>query len=190
MAFDKLFGDNIGFLISTIGTPISVSRGSATIFKTDAVFVGNKTVQEKSDGISLISRLNNMESIAYIGTVKTAPAPGDKVIGKNRTYKVLEVEAYQPALINLGYKLRKFKREWASEAVTRIQQRTPVRTGDLQGGWGVTMKTTGFEIYNTKDYAAYVEYGTPKMAPVGMVRTTLLEKDDITKVAKERSGIK
>ena len=92
--------------------------------------------------------------------------------------------------VDLGTNLRKFKEEWAMEATTRIQQRTPVRTGALQGGWGITMKTGGFEIYNTKEYAAYVEYGTPKMAPVGMVRTTLLEKDDITKVAKERSGIK
>ena len=92
--------------------------------------------------------------------------------------------------VDLDTNLRRFKIEWASECLQRIEARTPVLSGALQAGWGQTQRQGGFDIFNTKDYAAFVEYGTVHHAPVGMISTTLVEKDQITAVAKERSGIK
>jgi len=91
--------------------------------------------------------------------------------------------------IELDTKLRKFKEAHGVELMERVKQRTPVDTGHLQNSWGFQMKSTSYEVYNTKDYAAYVEYGTEKMAPRGMLRTTLLEVDQITEVAKRKVGL-
>jgi hypothetical protein len=87
----------------------------------------------------------------------------------------------------LNTRLRKFKQEFGMEFVERVKQRTPVVSGALQGGWGFQTKQSDIEIYNTKDYASFVEHGTDKMAPRGMLRTTMLEAEDIAKVAAERS---
>jgi hypothetical protein len=89
--------------------------------------------------------------------------------------------------INLDTRLRKFKQEFGIEFLERLRARTPVRSGDLQEGWGFDMKQQSIDIWNTQDYAAYVEYGTEKMAPRAMLRTTLLEKEQIAEVAKQRS---
>ena len=92
--------------------------------------------------------------------------------------------------VDLETGLRRFKQEWAMEALARIESRTPIDTGALQRGWGQTQRATGFDIWNTKDYAAYVEFGTPHHAPVGMISTTLVEADQISTIAKQRAGIK
>ena len=78
--------------------------------------------------------------------------------------------------VELNTNLRKFKQEFAMEFQRRLENRTPVQKG--------------FLLSNTQDYAYYVEFGTPVMAPRAMVRTTLLEKDAIAAVAKQRAGIK
>lgn len=106
MAFDTSFAKNVTSLIASLGTPVTVSRGGAVIFKTSAAFVAIKTTQDHSSPTSMLSRINNGECEAYIGAVKTVPLPGDSLFGKGRNYKVIEVEAYQPALITLGYKLK------------------------------------------------------------------------------------
>lgn len=92
--------------------------------------------------------------------------------------------------VELDTKLRRFKEEFGVELLERTRARTPVRSGALKGGWGFRNKATSIEIYNTQEYAAYVEFGTEKMAPRGMLRTSLLEADDITRVAKDKAGIK
>jgi len=92
--------------------------------------------------------------------------------------------------VGLDTKLRKFKEEWGVEFLERVRQRTPVQTGALKGGWGFDMKAKDISVYNTKDYAAYVEYGTEKMAPRAMLQTTMLEKELITEVAKQKAGLK
>ncbi len=92
--------------------------------------------------------------------------------------------------VGLDTKLRKFKQEFASEFVQRVEERTPVDTGKLKAGWVTKQTQTGFEISNTQPYAGYVENGTDKMAPRLMIATTLVEKDQITEIAKERAGLK
>ncbi len=90
----------------------------------------------------------------------------------------------------LNTKLRRFKSEFGMEFVERVEARTPVISGILQSGWGFTSKATDIEIWNLREYASYVEYGTPKMAPRGMLRATILECEDIAEVAAERAGLK
>ena len=92
--------------------------------------------------------------------------------------------------VELDTKLRRFKEEFGVELLERTRARTPVKSGALKGGWGFTNKKTSIEIYNTQEYAAYVEFGTDKMAPRAMLRTSLLEADQIIEVAKEKAGIK
>lgn len=90
----------------------------------------------------------------------------------------------------LQTQLRNFKEEFGMEFMERVKSRTPVRTGHLQNSWGFTMKKTDIEIYNTAEYAAYVEYGTEHIEPRGMLRATLLEVEQIAEVAKERAEAK
>lgn len=96
----------------------------------------------------------------------------------------------QSTFAQLDAALKKFKIEWADEAFTRIVQRTPVDTGALKADWKQEQRTGGFDIWNTQGYATYIEQGTPKMAPVGMIATTILEKNQISELAKQRSNIK
>ena len=91
----------------------------------------------------------------------------------------------------LDTKLIKFKTEFASEVMKRVTARTPVgKTGKLKNGWGYTMHQKDVEFWNVKEYSRFVEYGTPRMAPRAMLRTTLMEADDIAKVAAQKAGIK
>lgn len=91
--------------------------------------------------------------------------------------------------VDLKTGLRKFRDEFKVEALDRIQRRTPVRSGALQKGWGATNKQNGFEIWNTEDYAGYVEFGTPFQAPKAMVRTTLEEAEQIAEIAARNAGL-
>jgi hypothetical protein len=93
-------------------------------------------------------------------------------------------------LVDLNTRLRKFKQAYAEELLARTERRTPVDTGALRAGWGVTMKQEGFEIYNTKEYAAYVEYGTPEQPPKAMLRTSLAEGEQIAEIAIRKVGLK
>ena len=66
--------------------------------------------------------------------------------------------------VELDTKLRRFKEEFGVELLERTRARTPVKSGALKGGWGFTNKKTSIEIYNTQEYAAYVEFGTGPFA--------------------------
>ena len=87
----------------------------------------------------------------------------------------------------LKTRLRRFKEEFGVEFLERVRQRTPVQSGALQKGWGFRQKQDDIEIWNVEPYAAYVEYGTDKMEPRAMLRTTLLEKEEIAAIAIQRS---
>jgi hypothetical protein len=108
-------------------------------------------------------------------------------------------------ITELNTKLRNFKQAWAAEFTERLQakyvhfvpgefvdgfQVGGLRSGDLRGGWGATFKSTSIEWYNTKDYASFVEWGTPFMSPQGQLRTTIAEHDQISEVAAKKVGLK
>lgn len=90
----------------------------------------------------------------------------------------------------LDTKLLKFKEEYGVEFVRRVRDKTPVKTGHLQASWGFERKATDIEIYNVADYAGYIEYGTEHIPPVGMMRATLEEANQIAEVAAEKAGLK
>jgi hypothetical protein len=92
--------------------------------------------------------------------------------------------------IKLEEKIDKFKEEFAKEFLSRVKSRTPVITGRLQRSWEIVEYKKSIEIQNSAPYSYYVEYGTPKMAPRGMMRTTIAEKDQITQVARQKAGLK
>jgi hypothetical protein len=93
-------------------------------------------------------------------------------------------------IAGLNTRLRKFKEEWGVECLERARVRTPVDTGALRGAWHFVIKATDIVISNGMDYAYWVENGTQKMAPRGMLATTLLEADQITEVARQKAGLK
>lgn len=84
-------------------------------------------------------------------------------------------------------KVNGFKNEFANEFTERVQVKTPVRSGTLKNGWQQTMTNAGYELHNYVEYATYVEFGTTKMQPTGMVATTALEAQDITELAVKRT---
>ena len=86
--------------------------------------------------------------------------------------------------------LSKYKKEFADEFLKRVKQRTPVDTGTLQGAWTATFEDKSVTIENDTPYAGYVEMGTVHHSPVGMLRTTVAEAENISEVAKERAGLK
>lgn len=90
---------------------------------------------------------------------------------------------------DLDTKLRNFKRQWGIEFLARVKARTPVLTGKLQNSWGFLEEQSDIEIYNVADYASFVEFGTPKMAPRAMLQTTILESDQITDVVTNKLGL-
>lgn len=59
--------------------------------------------------------------------------------------------------------------------VESVKHKTPVRTGALKAAWSYEVEDKLLTVGNTMPYAVYVELGTPKMAPRGMLTTTLLE---------------
>jgi HK97 gp10 family phage protein len=66
-----------------------------------------------------------------------------------------------------------------------VKARTPVDTARLHEGWKATLEGGGIRWSNDTPYAAYVEFGTRKMAPRGMLTRSL---DDIKEVFIEELG--
>lgn len=86
--------------------------------------------------------------------------------------------------------LRKFRHEFGAEFLERVKARTPVVSGRLQAGWDYKLQSYDVVIYNKVHYAGFVEYGTPKMEPRGMLRVTIMEVEQIAEVAAEKAGLK
>lgn len=72
-------------------------------------------------------------------------------------------------------KLRALPNYLGQQVVARVKPRTPVDTGALQADWQYVVEGSTLTVGNTMDYASFVELGTVRMRPVGMLQTTLLE---------------
>jgi hypothetical protein len=93
-------------LISQFGQSVAFSRAGTRLFSTFAVFGTSKTAAETAsqDRYSFTTIVGNVT--AYIpGNVSVVPLPSDNVVGSNRSYNVLSVEAYNPAGTTIAYKL-------------------------------------------------------------------------------------
>ena len=71
-----------------------------------------------------------------------------------------------------------------------VKLRTPVITGKLRDGWYGMVQDREVVVANDVDYASYVEYGTHKMAPRGMLRATANESEQIMTRAVARAKLK
>jgi hypothetical protein len=78
--------------------------------------------------------------------------------------------------------------EIAKEFLARLNMRTPVDTGALQAANKVEVVDNTIVVSNDKDYFDYVEDGTPKMRPVGMLKITEAELPAIVRVALQRAS--
>lgn len=111
----------------------------------------------------------------------------------------------------------RFIRDFSFNLIERIIDRTPVKTGFLRNSWSASLdqpsRKTGApgtggadlsgiglvlsqatlknRIYltNNANYAKYVEFGTSRMAPRAMVRSTLAEADQIAEETLRRMGV-
>jgi prolyl oligopeptidase PreP (S9A serine peptidase family) len=95
----------------------------------------------------------------------------------------------ESVFIDLKTRLRKFKTEFAIEFKTRIEDKTPVRSGDLKAGYFIQQKQEGFEISNTKDYFQHVNNGTPTQRPQRMLERTMQEANSIAEIAANKAGL-
>lgn len=82
-------------------------------------------------------------------------------------------------LKNLPQAVDNFIELFAVEFFEEVVRKTPVRSGYLQSRWQKRVETGTINISNDAGYASYVEFGTEKMAPVGMLRTTLENSQQI-----------
>ena len=67
------------------------------------------------------------------------------------------------------------KREIASEIFDRVVELTPEDTGRARDGWYISEVGDDYEILNDVHYVQYLEYGTDRMAPFGMVSQSVEE---------------
>ncbi len=63
-------------------------------------------------------------------------------------------------------------------ATLLVRSRTPVKTGKLYTSWRFKEEGNGIRFTNDAPYAAYVEFGTRKMAARGMLTRSLPEIQD------------
>lgn len=78
-------------------------------------------------------------------------------------------------LDQLKEKLDSLPQRLGQAIVDRVRPRTPVRTGALQADWQYEVDGRMLTVGNTMPYATFVELGTSRMRPVGMLQTTLME---------------
>lgn len=86
-------------------------------------------------------------------------------------------------------KIQLFKKYLIEEFERRVKDKTPVRSGAARDGYYVEDTGDGFELKNHMDYVQYLELGTEHMRPFAMVQTTMMEEDEIIRIAKEKAGL-
>lgn len=93
-------------------------------------------------------------------------------------------EAADALIEALGLTVEKAQESWETLAIdtfNRIVVRTPVDTGRARAGWEIEKEvladgTIQFQITNGVHYIVFLEFGSSKQAPQGMVRKTLAEQ--------------
>jgi len=100
---------------------------------------------------------------------------------------MITVEINEQVADSVAKGLSEFNAKFLEEFLIRVKQRTPVRTGFLQESWGGNNQPTKMEIFNGAPYAEYIENGTERIAPVGMLKTTILEGQDIANKVMEET---
>ncbi len=76
--------------------------------------------------------------------------------------------------------------EFAQEFEDRVAQRTPVDTGLLRNSWETHVSASEITISNDVEYAGFVEDGTEHMEGAHMIKTTIMEIPEISRVVLNR----
>lgn len=100
---------------------------------------------------------------------------------------MITLELNEQVIKSVEQGLTEFNAKFLAEFLERVKSKTPVRTGFLQESWGGNNQPTKMEIFNGAPYAEYIENGTERIAPVGMLKTTLLEGQDIANKVMEET---
>ena len=61
----------------------------------------------------------------------------------------------------------------ANDIFRGVKDKTPVDTGRAKRGWRLLTKRFGFTIYNMVPYTRFLEKGSSRQAPDGMIRPTI-----------------
>lgn len=85
----------------------------------------------------------------------------------------------EQVLVDIQHDIDEVIKEVGKEALTRVKDRTPVRTGYAQSRWELTVESDGFTLENDADYISYLELGSSSQAPSGMLGITMVEVPDI-----------
>ena len=96
---------DVSSLIASVGTSVTCTRLSSSLWTTTGVFENITTTESKSDSASRLTRLNNKQCALTIGDVSVPPIPGDTITGNGQSYKIVEVFCVQPAAVVISYKL-------------------------------------------------------------------------------------
>lgn len=89
-------------------------------------------------------------------------------------------------ILEMKKKVEGIPQVFADIFVERVKARTPVLSGTLQKAWGTELTPQAVVIKNDVPYAGFVEYGTVHMSPRGMMRATILERDQIMAEATQK----
>jgi hypothetical protein len=95
----------------------------------------------------------------------------------------------QNELEQVNDSISKLVERYVEEVINRTKMKTPVDTGKLRDSWIGTSQETQCIFENSQPYAGFVEYGTVKMAPVGMLTTTLNESEQILQSLTNEVGL-
>ena len=61
----------------------------------------------------------------------------------------------------------------ANRLLTGVRQRTPVRTGRAKSSWRRRKDGNDYTITNTQDYTVFLDQGSSRQAPRGIVKPTI-----------------
>ncbi|WP_422847213.1 hypothetical protein ACOYR4_15410 [Acidovorax sp. M14] len=75
--------------------------------------------------------------------------------------------------------VNEFLQKFGTEFKSRLERRTPVKTGYAQSQYVMDVNTDDLTITNNVDYIVRLEEGHSQQAPQGMLRITLEESQDI-----------
>jgi bacteriophage HK97-gp10 putative tail-component len=97
----------------------------------------------------------------------------------------------------LSAKVDRFKQEFANGLKERIEEYSPVDTGEMKESWEVQIDDSKGAIYVTNSatdnqgvpYAPFVETGTPTMEGHFMVSRAVAEAEQIAATAKRKAGL-
>jgi hypothetical protein len=93
-------------LIQKFGTAVTIqSASTGKTVKTYAVYCGGTDASDTTNTTSLFTKITTGTETCYLPATVIAPLPGDIIIGKNRSHKILTIQSYSPADTLIAYKV-------------------------------------------------------------------------------------